>query len=317
MAKAYIRKLNPQKDLLEAADLIELCFGVHLDDDGKKYLRQIRSAARDKKYLRWTRVKGEMVSYPLHGFVCEEGGNIVGNLSLIPFYWKRNWYYLIANVAVHPDFRQRGIARQLTIKAINHVENFGIKNMWLHVRENNHIARQLYKSLSFVEKCSRDTWQNKKSSQHNLIPETDLKISKLRKQDWESHVSWLCDNYPTEVAWYLSLKLKRYKPGLINRLLNFLKDQPVKHWAVRQSGRLVGVATWEPGYQRADTLWLAIHPTKEDQVIQVLLPHILRTIHNSRQLSINFPAGRAEDAFQDAGFELITRLVWMEYDKYR
>jgi ribosomal protein S18 acetylase RimI-like enzyme len=317
MEMGHIRKLDPQTDLLEAADLIELCFGIHLDDDGKKYLQQIRRAARNKKYIRWTRVKGEMVSYPLHGFVWEEDRKVVGNLSLIPFYWKQKWYYLIANVAVHPDFRRHGIARQLTIKAIDHVESLGIEKIWLHVRENNHIARQLYKSLSFFEEFSRDTWQGKKPSLYGSIPETDMKITKRRKQDWKYHASWLSTIYPDEVAWNLSLKLKNYKPGLINSLLNFLKDQQVRHWAVRQSSQLVGVATWEPGYQRADTLWLAIHPSKEDQVIQFLLPFILRSIHSSRPLSINFPAGHAEDAFQRAGFELITRLIWMKYDKYR
>ncbi|MCJ7623878.1 MAG: GNAT family N-acetyltransferase, partial [Anaerolineaceae bacterium] len=270
MTKTFIRKLNPQKDLLKAANLIELCFGIHLDDDGNKYLQQIRKAARDKKYIHWTRVKGESVSYPLHGFIWEENGIIAGNLSLIPFFWKQNWYYLIANVAVHPDFRRRGIASQLTLNAINHIEKLGIKNIWLHVREDNYIATNLYKSLSFVDKFSRDTWQSKRSSHYNRIPEIDLKITKRRKQDWKNQVSWLCDNYPDEVAWYFSLKLKNYKPGLINSMQNFMRDKPIKQWAVRQSGQLIGAATWEPGYQRADSLWLAIHPLKENQVIEVL-----------------------------------------------
>ena len=122
-----IRPLNTRKDLLPVADLIEVCFGSQLDPDGISYLKQIRRAAKDPGQIRWTHAAGEYVSYPLNGYIFEIDGVIVGNLSLIPFYWKRQWIYLIANVAVHPDFRRRGIARELTQKALDHLQRLPIQ----------------------------------------------------------------------------------------------------------------------------------------------------------------------------------------------
>ena len=46
------------------------------------------------------------------------GRRLVGNLSLIPIGLQGKRGYLIANVAVHPDFRGRGIGRELTTTAL-------------------------------------------------------------------------------------------------------------------------------------------------------------------------------------------------------
>ena len=85
--KHTIRRLDTRKDLLPAADLIEMCFAEFIDQDGKKYLEQIRRAAKNKSYIRWMKVTGERISYPLSGFVWEEDDQIAGNLSLIPFFF--------------------------------------------------------------------------------------------------------------------------------------------------------------------------------------------------------------------------------------
>ena len=59
----------------------------------------------------------ESASMPLTGYVWVEGERIVGNVSLIVFHHQRHKLNMVANVAVHPDFRHRGIARALTERA--------------------------------------------------------------------------------------------------------------------------------------------------------------------------------------------------------
>ncbi|RPJ49686.1 MAG: GNAT family N-acetyltransferase, partial [Chloroflexi bacterium] len=115
---SYIRKVNIRQDLLAVADLIELCFANTLDEDGREYLRQLRWTARDMNYLSWLQGAAERISTPLYGFVWEENGQIIGNLSLIPLNRGGRLVYLIANVAVHPDHRRRGIGRLLTQEAL-------------------------------------------------------------------------------------------------------------------------------------------------------------------------------------------------------
>jgi len=42
-----------RRDLDPVADLVETCFAETLDEDGKRYVRQMHSAARNPGYLRW------------------------------------------------------------------------------------------------------------------------------------------------------------------------------------------------------------------------------------------------------------------------
>jgi ribosomal-protein-alanine N-acetyltransferase len=311
ITQANIRRLNTGKDLAQAADLIQMCFEPYLDEDGYQYLQQIRRAARNPWLVRWTRVSGEMVSYPLNGYVWEEDGKIVGNLSLIPFLWQQKWIYLIANVAVHPDYRQRGIARKLTERALQHLRSRSIDTVWLHVRQDNEIARHLYETLNFQDRCTRDTWQNKEIPL-DLHFQRGIVTSRRQKKDWDTQRQWLNDAYPPEVAWNLGFEKKRFAPGWFASLNLLFKGQRMVHWSAHRKQHLLGVASWEPSFQLADKLWVALEPGSEDQALPALIKQVRSRISGSRPLVVNFPAGRGREAFRMAGFELLNTLVWMQ-----
>ena len=116
-AHPHLRALNILRDLPAVADLIELCFSNTMDSEGQRYVQDMRRAGRDDSFLRWATKMTETTSLPLTGYIWEENGKIVGNASLVPFRRKNERIYLIANVATHPDFRRRGIARALTERA--------------------------------------------------------------------------------------------------------------------------------------------------------------------------------------------------------
>ena len=112
-----MRPLNVLRDLSAVADLIELCFSSTMDGEGQRYINDMRRAGHDDSFRRWANRMAETTSMPLTGYVWEENGKIVGNASLIPFRDKGHRIYLIANVATHPDFRRRGIAREREARA--------------------------------------------------------------------------------------------------------------------------------------------------------------------------------------------------------
>src|SRR4030067_853875 len=96
-----MRPLNVLRDLSTVADLIELCFSPTMDNDGQRYLSDMRRASWDDRFLRCASHVAETTSLPLTGDVWEQDGRIIRNASLIPVRDRGKRVYLIANVATH------------------------------------------------------------------------------------------------------------------------------------------------------------------------------------------------------------------------
>ena len=84
------------------------------------------------------------------GYVWMEHGHIVGNITVRRLsLFGRGW--MIGNVAVLPDWRGRGIGRQLMEAGIELVRHNGGDWIALQVRTDNDIAHNLYKALGFAD----------------------------------------------------------------------------------------------------------------------------------------------------------------------
>src|SRR5574339_721274 len=153
-----MRPLNVLRDLSAVADLIELCFSPTMDNDGQRYISDMRRASHDDSFLRWASHMKETATLPLMGYVWEQDGRIVGNASLIPFRDKGKRVFLVANVATHPDYRRHGIGRALTERVMKQARDKKASAIWLHVRDDNPGAIKLYEELGFREVARRTTW---------------------------------------------------------------------------------------------------------------------------------------------------------------
>lgn len=310
-----IRKVNVRQDLLAVADLIEICFASTLDDDGREYLRQLRWTARDGTYLSWLQGAAERIATPLYGFVWEEAGEIAGNLSLIPLSRGGHLVYLIANVAVHPNYRRRGIARDLTKTALEHLRERGIETAWLQVRDDNPAAHHLYLSLGFVERARRTTWVSGGTPPLSRSLPAGVSIHRRRMQDWAVQTSWLRDIYPPDVSWNLPLSFRRLSPDPLHQLMVWLRGELQEHWSARLGGLPIGFLSWEPMRAASDILWLAPNPEHEDLALQTLLPYARAMLaHRRRALGVNYPAGRSAKSFLRSGFAHHQTLIWMNVD---
>lgn len=308
----HIRKVNVRRDLLAVADLIEICFSNTLDDDGREYLRQMRWAARDLNYISWLQGAAERFAAPLYGFVWEENGRIVGNLSLIPINRFSKITYLIANVAVHPEYRHRGIGQRLTQTAIDHLRERGVEETWLQVRDDNPVAQHLYLSLGFVERARRASWISTGTPglQRTLPP--GVSVQRRRSQEWDLQAAWLNANYPADVIWNLPLNINRLSPDLFGQFMRWLQGEKQEHWVAERNGQPLGFISWEPMRSASDALWLAALPEHEDEAILALLPYArFMLAGRGRSLSVNYPAGRGEEAFRRVSFINHQTLIWM------
>ncbi|MDO9120577.1 MAG: N-acetyltransferase, partial [Anaerolineaceae bacterium] len=159
-----IRAIRLREDLKQIADLIELCFLDNIDPEGQEYIRHIRQTANNFSGLILENTTPENSTLPFHGYVWVENDKIIGNITLIPLRSKEKGGYFVANVAVHPNYRGRGIGKQLTERAICHVREHQGKHVYLQVREDNEIAIQIYRNLGFDEISRRTMWVYRPSS---------------------------------------------------------------------------------------------------------------------------------------------------------
>ena len=64
-------------------------------------------------------------------------------------YWRIQEEVQISNLAVHPDFRQRGIGEAVMRSVIKAIHKDGAEYVFLEVRPSNLAARNLYEKLGF------------------------------------------------------------------------------------------------------------------------------------------------------------------------
>jgi ribosomal-protein-alanine N-acetyltransferase len=92
--------------------------------------------------------------------VCADGARVISYAGL--------WTVLneghITNVAVHPDFRGRGIGRAVLVALIERTRRLaGITEFTLEVRPTNAAAMRLYRKAGFLEEGRRKDYYTKPS----------------------------------------------------------------------------------------------------------------------------------------------------------
>lgn len=312
-AKPNLCPFELRRDLLAVANLVELCFAERLDDDGRRFILQMRAAAKNMSRIGLAITGINSFPFSMAGFVWWENEELVGNLSLLPVSAMKERAFLIANVAVHPDYRRRGIARAMTEASLEYIRNRNVKWSWLQVDDDNPAALDLYENLGFIEQARRTTWNSGSLQDVRFVhPPRDIIITTRRAKDWESQYAWLEQNYPPEISWHLSLKRSLLRAGFSGGLNRLLSDKRVRQLSARRGGKLLGVLTQQSSTAQADKLWLATPPEFEEDAIQALLLRARHTRLSHRPLALDFPAGQAINSIQQAGFFNGQTLVWMK-----
>jgi ribosomal protein S18 acetylase RimI-like enzyme len=313
-APAGLRPLDERRDLSAIADLIELCFSDNMDPEGRRYVRELRLNARTAGFWQIMGAFTEPGQNPFYGYVWEENERLVGNVSLFPFQTQGYRCYLIANVAVHPDYRGRGIGRALTSAGINFARSRNAHAAWLHVRDDNGPAVHIYQSLGFLDRAHRTTWQTRgEHTNHRLPTLVGLTILPRSTAHWPQQRDWLKRLYPRELNWHLPLDWKAIEPGLYGGLYRLMNVTFPRHWAVQRDETLLGVLTWQRSLGHTDTLWLATPEKAEEEAVRELLACTRRQISTRRIARLNLPASFASEAILEAGYEVGQTLIWMEY----
>ncbi|MBG0787478.1 MAG: GNAT family N-acetyltransferase [Anaerolineaceae bacterium] len=312
----HIRSLDVTRDLNPVADLIELCFPIHKDRDGQTYLKQLRKAARDMQYVRWLGSMADLSGDRIAGFVWEEDGRILGNISLVPFKENGQKINMIANVAVRPDARRRGIAKALTVRAVELLRRKHEPRVWLQVRSNDEGAQALYRSVGFVDRLKRTTWRARPVDVHKPkeyeVP--SVTVRKRRDSDWALHKQWLASAYPMTMRWNLPVKFRQFESGPFQEIRNFIDGINLKHWALEHNGVCQGVLSWQKTTTYSHNLWLALAPDAEAGLLMGAVPEILQNLARRHPLSLDVAYGTRSDELETLGFKIFRTLIWMSME---
>jgi GNAT superfamily N-acetyltransferase len=139
----HVRPFDPAHDLAALADLIEIAFGRELALTGNRMVQDMRQMALFGPLVS----AFNAISPIFSGYVWVEDGLVVGNASVFPAKTPRGW--TIANVAVLPAYRNRGIASQLVDVALDHVHQARGRRVLLQVRDDNPQAQAIYLHRGF------------------------------------------------------------------------------------------------------------------------------------------------------------------------
>ncbi len=314
-----IRPFDVRSDLLAVSNLVEVCFADRLSRDGEALLRKMRASAGNKRFQQWAHLVAGRVSMPFTGFVWVENGDVVGNLSLIPYHMERRSFYMIANVAVHPQYQRQGIGRALVQRALRFLEPRQVDGIWLQVDEENQAAIRLYLQEGFVEQTRRTTWYLEPD---DLVPGTGdpvnpgWNVQSRNPGHWGRQRRWLRRTYPAQVRWHLPLKLTNLRGGILGMITRaFHVDPDIKQWFVTNRNDLMGVISWQSSKRHSDWLWVATSPGEEEQVLNAFFSG--RTERNPfpRRVRLDYPAEQAGVPLRQVGFRPSRTLIWMRFGR--
>ncbi|MEX1018411.1 MAG: GNAT family N-acetyltransferase, partial [Litorilinea sp.] len=138
--KSGLRAFDIGRDLRPVAELIAQAFMNELDPRGQAALREMRLLSHLSGLIKLlNRGTGEFDDV-FNGFVWVEEGKIVGNIT-VQRADKFGNRWQIANVAVAPAYRGRGIARAMLARALEYIDDAAGQWAVLQVYDRNQVAR--------------------------------------------------------------------------------------------------------------------------------------------------------------------------------
>jgi ribosomal protein S18 acetylase RimI-like enzyme len=306
--------------LADIADLTELGFGDRLGRGGREVVREMRQLAGLGPLLwpfSWL-LKLNMGA----GFVWEENGKVVGNISLFDAgrfpELGRGW--LIANVVVHPTYRRRGIARMLINAALENIRARGGSWCALQVERDNEPARALYESLDFLDKGLLRRWEA--GAIRGALPHMPRALlpRPRRPNEAAQETAIVMRARPAMIVWSRVLRPGEVRGDWLWSLGNALGGSAHERWVIDDPDRpgeaLLGSA-WIGGleFRERHVALFYDFPLRHTEARRALAIFALRRAltSRSRQVAVEH-AGEdpaVEEILRHTGFQLQRELVQM------
>lgn len=270
-----LRAFDPRRDLVALADLIEVAFGAENDQDVAEIARDLRWLA-STRWLVWLLNALSGDSSPLmRGMVWTEDGRLVGNVTLT-LEDKKRGLWAISNVAVHPDYQRRGIARRLVEAALADAKRRGARLVILQVRTDNATAQRLYAEHGFT---TYDTVADLRLLRAHWVNYPMPAIEGLRPREaedagrllalWETTTpqrAQMVRGTPFRLAGPLHRVWARWTDGMFTGVRK-------AEYVVERQGEIVAWLRARPRYLGPHRLRVEVHPQARGAGLELCLVH--------------------------------------------
>jgi ribosomal protein S18 acetylase RimI-like enzyme len=308
-----IRSFNLRHDLDGMVDLIEVAFADDQARMGQSFRDELQSARKVMPLLLILERISDTFRHAMDGFVAEDQGHIVAlvNISRAGLN-KTNWG--IGNVATHPDFRGKGLARQLVSRAIEHARQNGAEICVLDVRDDNPPAYKLYQSLGFIHYDSNIDLKLDTLSTVQAMPLPAVySLRTMKITEWQARYDLAKRETPAEVQQFLPVNISDYRVTPLERFIQPLAMRLQKveahRWAVEKEGKLVGVVSMlaNQNPKLSHQLILRTDPQCRQELIEPLLTLALEKFqayqHGKIMISVRKDNQILRDLLKKYGFE--------------
>jgi predicted GNAT family acetyltransferase len=255
----------------------------------------------------------------MQGFVWIEDETVIGNVSLYPAGFDQNW--VIANVAVHPDYRGQGIAHQLCQAALERIVEWGGRAAILQVDETNHAAQRLYDRLGFFAERSFTRWQWFGSNRPPQ-PLADMPYITYRSVwEWKAAYELVNLQRPNSrggLGWLRPTREGSFRPSFWRSLGRLLEPGSYEEWVVRDlHNHLRAWVLCHIGFGSSTMRFdLIVHPDQQGELEEPLVNYALRRAANQlRGAYTDHPAddGAADQVFRRYHFRPLRTFVHMTW----
>lgn len=302
-----LRPINPRRDMGQVADLIEIAFRGDLDGTGRRMVREMRALGQIG-WIGWalSRALLPATARPL-GFVWEEDDRVVGNASLLPVRgYAQRW--VMANVTVHPEYRRRGIAREMVEASGELAIKAGIEAIYLQVERHNKAAQSLYRSMGYLPLATRTTWRRPRGLPWSGAGRGQS-VRLRRPSEWTQQWALAKQVSPEGLVWPYPLEPGYFRPSGLGR---YFGREARMHFVQREAGQLVGsLSIHGTGSRR---FVLLVDRGLQGQIEEGLLSQALSRIRaRQRSIVMDYPSDVAVDALRGMGFREERALTWMRH----
>jgi ribosomal protein S18 acetylase RimI-like enzyme len=278
---------NFGRDLGQIAELIEICFATQMDSGGRSAVSEMKVIAHMGPLVWLLALIDRYVAGLGSGFVWRIAGRVVGNVSLYragehPFHGP-GW--MIANVAVHPDFRRRGIALALMEATIERTRKQHGKWITLEVEADNSGAQALYEHLGFVRHETLTLWEHPAFyAAGSPIGAALWPVRKRRRDDTNAEIDLIFNRARRgAMVWTQPIDKQMVSAGSLDFFEVIANGSLRERWVmedVDNPGRLAGSLWIEPfGWHNARMTQFIDPAVSSAEAQRSLLAYVLGALH--------------------------------------